>query len=394
MTIFGDTNLTSTTYKKHISFIKEIFNDQAFIPLHEPKFSGNEKRYLEDCIDTSYVSSVGKYVDKFEDIVSEFTNSKFAIATVNGTSALHLALEIAGVVEGDEVITQAMTFVGTCNAISYCGAKPIFIDISKETLGLSASALEEFLSKNTKKVNGECINKISGSKISAIVPMHTFGHPVEISAIIEISKLYGIPVIEDAAEALGSYYKKQHVGTFGDIGILSFNGNKIVTTGGGGMILCKDPALAVKAKHLSTTAKVKHDYLFLHDEIGYNYRMPNINAAIGCAQMENISTTLNEHKELAVKYEDYFSGTNVTLIKQPTNSESNYWLNTILMESEAERDLFLNEANKLGVMLRPPWTLMNKLDIYKDCLHDNLENTVLLSKTLINLPSSLREIDR
>jgi perosamine synthetase len=380
--------LTSTTFSQHIDFIKNLYINKSAVPLHEPCFWGNEKEYIINCIDSTFVSSIGEYVEKFENQICNFTDAKHSVAIVNGTSALHLALELVGVKPKSEVITQALTFIGTCNAINYCGAKPIFIDISPKTMGMSAESLEKFLDKNTISQNGECINKITGAKISAILPMHTFGHPVEIDAIVNISQSYNIPVVEDAAEALGSKYKNRHVGTMGNIGILSFNGNKIITTGGGGMIITDDAEIAKSAKHLSTTAKISHDYHFNHDAVGYNYRLPNINAALGCAQLENIEIYLERHRELSKIYKNHFKETSIKYFEEPIESESNYWLNTILLRNEKERDQFLQEANASKIMLRPPWTLMNELEMYKDCASDSLENTYLLSKLMINLPST------
>ena len=385
--------MISTTFSQHLDFIKSLYKDKSFIALHEPSFCGNEKEYLVDCIDSTFVSSIGEYVDKFEKSISQFTGATYSIAIVNGTSALHLALEIAGVKSDDEVITQALTFVGTCNAISYCGASPVFIDISPETLGMSADSLEKYLAENTIIQDGECINKNTGSRIAAVMPMHTFGHPVEIDRILAISESYGIVVIEDAAEALGSFYKGKHVGTYGKVGILSFNGNKIITTGGGGMIITNDSEIAEKAKHLSTTAKIDHQFLFNHDAIGYNYRLPNINAALGCAQMENFDVYLDQHRQMSEIYKDYFKDTNIDYIDQPIDSEANHWLNAILLNNEKDRDAFLKEANKSNIMLRPPWTLMHNLEMYKHCSHDSLENAINLSKRILNIPSSCRETE-
>lgn len=385
--------MISTTFSQHLDFIKSLYKDKSFIALHEPSFWGNEREYLVDCIDSTFVSSIGEYVDKFERSISQFTGATYSIAIVNGTSALHLALEIAGVKSDDEVITQALTFVGTCNAISYCGASPVFIDISPKTLGMSADSLEKYLAENTIIQDGECINKNTGSRIAAVMPMHTFGHPVEIDRILAISESYGIVVIEDAAEALGSFYKGKHVGTYGKVGILSFNGNKIITTGGGGMIITNDSEIAEKAKHLSTTAKIDHQFLFNHDAIGYNYRLPNINAALGCAQMENLDVYLDQHRQMSEIYKDYFKDTNIDYIDQPIDSESNHWLNAILLNNEKDRDAFLKEANKSNIMLRPPWTLMHNLEMYKHCSHDSLENAINLSKRILNIPSSCRETE-
>jgi perosamine synthetase len=290
-------------FEKIVSFIKSLYPTENPVPLHAPRFSGNEKKYLIDCIDTTYVSYVGQYVSRFEDEVRQLTGAKYAIAVSTGTAALHIALLLAEVAPGDEVITQPLTFVATANAIAYCGAQPVFVDVERATLGLDPEKLNDFLLSNSiLKSDGKCYNKTTGSKIAACVPMHTFGHPVRIHEITEICQKYNIPVIEDAAEALGSYYKEQHAGTFGDISILSFNGNKPVTTGGGGMIITNDEALAAKGKHLTTTAKVAHPWEFFHDEVGYNYRMPNINAAVGCAQMECFAGVLENKRATAQMY--------------------------------------------------------------------------------------------
>ena len=275
-------------YEKVISFIHELYDAEDFVPLSVPKFMGNEKKYLEECIDTTFVSSVGKFVDRFELDMASYTGAKKAVVCVNGTNALHMAMMLVGVEREDEVITQALTFIATCNAMSYIGAHPVFVDVDKDTMGLSPVAVKNWLSKNTEIRNGECFNKNTGRRVKACVPMHTFGHPVHIEELIQICEEYHIEVVEDAAESIGSLYKGKHTGTFGKVGAISFNGNKTITTGGGGMMLFNDEELAVKAKHLTTQAKVPHRWEFRHDHIGYNYRMPNINAALGCAQLENL----------------------------------------------------------------------------------------------------------
>ncbi len=374
--------------KSIVDFIKNIYK-KDFIALHEPVFVGNEKKYLNECIDSTFVSSVGKYVDKFEEMLAEYVGAKFAVAVSNGTSALFIALKTAGVKQGDEVITQPLTFVATANAISYCGAKPVFVDVDLDTLGLSPKALKKFLEKNCEIKENRCINKTTGKTIKACVPMHTFGHPCKIDEIKEICDNWHIELVEDAAESLGSFYKNKHTGTFGKVGIFSFNGNKIITAGGGGVIVTDDERLAKKAKHLTTTAKVPHPYEYYHDEIGYNFRMPNINAALLVAQMENLDKFLENKRNLAKKYEEFFKSIGVEFIKEPKNAKSNYWLNAIKLENKTQRDEFLECSNKNKVMTRPIWTLMNKLPMYKTCQTDSLENAEYLEERIVNIPSGV-----
>jgi aminotransferase in exopolysaccharide biosynthesis len=379
------------TYQFIIDKIRELYGEQEkFIPLHTPVFIGNEKKYMEECIDSTFVSSVGKFVGLFEDKVAEYTGSAKAVACVNGTNALHLALRLAGVERNDEVITQPLTFIATANAISYCGAKQLFIDVDRETMGLSPIALDAFLSSETVMKAGECYNKSTGKRIKACVPMHTFGHPCRIDEIVLICEKHKIELIEDAAESIGSYYKGKHTGTFGKIGVLSFNGNKIITTGGGGMLLFNDEELAIRAKHLTTQAKVAHPWNFVHDEIGYNYRMPNINAALGVAQMENLDLYLKKKRLLAKTYEDFFKSNKISFFTEPETSISNYWLNVIIFESEDERDQFLNESNAQGVMTRPVWRLMNKLSMFENCQKGSLTNSEWLEARVVNIPSSVK----
>ncbi|MFW6275178.1 MAG: LegC family aminotransferase [bacterium] len=381
-------------FKKIVYFIRELYNiKNDFIPLHAPIFMGNEKKYLEDCIDSTFVSSIGKYVDKFEDMVSDYTGAKKAIVTVNGTNALHLALKMVGVDYNTEVITQPLTFVATPNAIAYCGAKPVFLDVDKDTLGLSPEALKKWLDENAAYDHKRKVtkNKKTGKRITACVPMHTFGHPCKIDEIIEICNNYDIPVVEDAAESLGSFYKNKHTGTFGKIGVLSFNGNKTITTGGGGMILTNDVELGDKIKHITTQAKVPHTWEFIHDEIGYNYRMPNINAALGVAQMEKLDEYLKNKRSTAKKYKDFFkSMEDVEFIDEPANSVSNFWLNTIKFNNEKERIDFLKYSNENNVMTRPVWKLMNELEMFNDCETGSLKNSIEFSKLLVNIPSSFK----
>ncbi len=375
-------------FNEFIGFVRRIFNTKKNIPLHEPKFIGNEKKYLNKCIDTTYVSSVGKFVDKFEKKISKYTGAKYAIATTNGTSALHVSLILAGVEKNDEVITQPLNFIASCNAISYCKARPIFIDVDKDTMGLSPDALRSFLEKNTKIKNKKCINKKTNKIIKACVPMHSYGHPCRIDEIKKILKKYHIFLIEDAAESLGSYYKSKHTGTFGKLGIISFNGNKIITSGGGGCIITNDKVLAKKAKHITTTAKVPHKWDFMHDMVGYNYRMPNLNAALLVAQLEKLNTFIISKRKLAKKYEIFFKNTDYNFFKEPKNCKSNYWLNSIVFKDKIQRNKFLNESNSNGVMTRPIWILMNKLPMFANAQCDDLRNAKWLHERVVNIPSS------
>jgi len=376
-------------FENIINFIQETYQTKSFIPLHEPKFVGNEKKYLNECIDSTFVSSVGKFVDGFEENIAEYTGAKYAIATCNGTSALHTSLLLANVNQNNEVITQPQTFVATCNAISYCGAQPVFIDVDKDTMGLSPSALKYFLENNTAVKNKQCINNRTGKVIKACVPMHTFGHPCRIDEIKEICDKYYIFLIEDAAESVGSIYKGRHTGTFGQVGVMSFNGNKIITAGGGGCIVTNDKILAKKAKHLTTTAKVPHKWDFNHDIVGYNYRMPNLNAALLVAQLENLDNFIRNKRELANKYEAFFNNSDYVFVKEPLDSKSNYWLNSILLKNKQQRDEFLDETNSMGMMTRPIWTLMNKLTMYEQAQCSDLINAEWLEERLVNIPSSV-----
>ncbi|MDB3952203.1 LegC family aminotransferase [Gammaproteobacteria bacterium] len=371
-----------------VALAKKIYGDN-FIPLHRPVFEGNERKYLVDCIDSNFVSSVGEKVNQFEKEIAKFTGSKYAIATVNGTAALHIAVELAGVKAGDEVITQALTFIATCNAISYIGAKPLFIDVDIDTMGLSPDSLKTFLEKNAEKRPDGTYNKNSGKKISACVPMHTFGFPCRIQEIATICSNWDIPLIEDAAESLGSYVDNEHTGTFAQLATLSFNGNKVITTGGGGMIITNDIALAKKAKHITTTAKIAHPYEFFHDEIGYNYRMPNLNAALGCAQLERLEESLLEKARVASQWSDFFKVRGVNFVQAIKGSNANHWLNAIILDSKKERDIFLKFTNKNNVMTRPVWTLMSKLPMFQDCQTDGLKNSLWLEDRVVNIPSSV-----
>lgn len=377
-------------YKEFVRYARELYKSDDFIPLHAPYFSGNEKKYLDECIDSTFVSSVGKFVDCFEQMVQEYTNSVKAVVCVNGTNALHLALKLVGVKENDEVLTQSLTFIATANAISYTNAIPVFLDVDKDTLGLSPVAVKEWLETNAKMHNGECFNKKTGRRIKACVPMHTFGHPVHLDELVKVCTEYNIELVEDAAESLGSFYKGKHTGTFGKIGILSFNGNKTITTGGGGMLLFQDKELGDFAKHLTTQAKIPHAWEFQHDYIGYNYRMPNINAALGCAQMEKIEEILANKRETAEQYKKYCAQNNISFASEPNHCQSNYWLNAIILEDRKQKEEFLEYTNANKVMTRPIWGLMNNLPMFKDCQTDALINTQWLEDRVVNIPSSVR----
>lgn len=375
-----------------IAFIREIFNSEKdFIPLHAPFFGGNEKKYLNECIDSTFVSSVGAFVNLFEKKISEYTGAKYAIACVNGTNALHMAMLVCGVKKDDEVLSQALTFIASANAISYIGARPVFIDVDRDTMGMSPAALENFLVKfGEKKEDGFTYNKSSGKRISACVPMHTFGFPLRIDQIKSICDEWNIALVEDAAESLGSYYKGSHTGVFGKCGVFSFNGNKTITCGGGGALITDDEELAKKAKHLTTQAKIPHPWKFRHDEIGYNYRMPNLNAALACAQLEQLDAILKNKRELAAKYKNFFADTDYKFVTEPNESESNYWLNVLVLKDEAARDEFLAKTNEAGVMTRPVWDLMSGLPMFENCQNDGLENSKWLEERVVNIPSSYR----
>lgn len=379
-------------FKEVTDYIKSLYPDQNPVPLHAPVFIGKEKEYLIDCIETTYVSYVGKYVNEFEKLTAEFTGSKYAVAVVNGTAAIQIALQLAGVNYGDEVITQALTFVATANAISHCGARPVFIDVDTDTMGMSPERLNEWLRNNVTfdSSSGKSVNKNTKNKVAAIVPMHTFGHPCRIDEITEVAKQYNIPVIEDSAESLGSYYKNKHTGTFGLAGILSYNGNKTLTTGGGGMIITDDEHFARKAKHITTTAKVPHKWEFIHDTVGYNYRLTNVNAALGVAQMEYLDTIVKNKRETAELYKTFFLNRELSFFEEPKDSKANYWLNVIKLKDRDQRDLFLDYSNQNGVMTRPIWRLMNKLDMYKNCQSDSLDNSKTLEDIVVNIPSGFR----
>lgn len=377
-------------FESTIAFIKSLYPNQDFVPLHAPTFGGNEKKYVMDTIDSTFVSSVGAYVDQFERMMEELTGAKRAIAVVNGTAALHVSLILAGVQRDDLVITQPLSFIATCNAISYVGATPAFVDVDPKRMGMSADALLAFLEK-VELVNDVPIHQPTGKRIGACVPMHTFGIPVEIDRIVAYCERLKIPVIEDAAESIGSYYKNKHTGTFGLLGTVSFNGNKTITCGGGGIILTNDEALGKMAKHLTTQAKVPHPWNYVHDHIGFNYRCPNLNAALACAQLEQLSNFVENKRQTAAAYADHFESiANIDFVQEPTDSFSNYWLNAIVMENLEQRDAFLKESNENGVMTRPIWELMNELEMFKGCYKEDLSNSVYLAQRVVNIPSSVR----
>lgn len=377
-------------YNNIISFIRKLYNEpKEFIPLHAPTFIGNEKKYLNECIDSTFVSSVGIFVDRFEEMIADYTSVKKAIVTVNGTNAIHLALLSVGVDSNSEVITQPLTFIATINAIAYTGAKPVFVDVDLDTMGMSPKALRKWLETNVEMRLNHPYNINTNKRISAILPMHTFGHPCRVDEIAKICNKYNIPLVEDAAESLGSFYKGKHTGTFGKLGVISFNGNKTITTGGGGILLTNDEKLGNHLKHITTQAKITHPWEYDHDYVGYNYRMPNINAAIGVAQMEKIEDILSSKRQIAKEYESFFSDSKIKYITEPKESISNYWLNTILLESKKERDNFLKFSNDNGVMTRPVWKLMNKLEIFKDYQFGDLSNSEYLEDRIVNIPSSV-----
>jgi perosamine synthetase len=375
--------------KELVSFVRDQYGTKDFIPLHAPHFEGKEKEYLLDTIDSTFVSTVGAYVTQFEEKVVQYTGSKYAVATVNGTSALHVGLLVAGVQRDDEVITQSLTFVATCNAIRYCGAEPVFVDVERETLGMSPDSILDFLDRFAEMRDGLCWNKQTNRVIRACVPMHNFGHPVRIHDIQKICQNYNIQLVEDAAESLGSFYEKIHTGRFGSLAAISFNGNKIITTGGGGMIITDDEVIYKRVKHITTTAKVDHPWLYMHDDLGFNYRLPNLNAALGCAQMELLSNYVERKRALAERYANWFSDKGYKFILEPENTKANYWINAFLVNGREERDEILKYTNNNKVMTRPAWTPMHTLKMFKDNLRVDLTNTEWLESRLVNIPSSV-----
>ena len=377
-------------YKEIIDFVKLQYPKQDFIPLHAPVFNGNEKSYVLDTIDSTFVSSVGAYVDKFEIMMAELSKTQKAVAIVNGTSALQVALRLSGVQNGDEVLTQALTFIATINAIIYNGASPVFLDVDIDTMGLSPNAVQAFLEEYGELREGVCYNKKTNKKIAACMPMHTFGFPVHLDELIIICKKWNISIVEDAAESIGSEYKGMPTGSFGKLGVFSFNGNKIVTSGGGGAIVTNDLDLGIKAKHLTTTAKVPHPYEYVHDEIGYNFRMPNINAALACAQLEQLNSFIQNKRNLAVEYSNYFESIGVNFRKELPNTKANYWLMCIELENKKARDSFLKETNDNKVMTRPIWQLIFRSPLYLNFQRDAQENAIYLEERIVNIPSSVR----
>lgn len=371
-----------------VEFVRDIYQTNDFIPLHAPIFDGNEKAYVMETIDSTFVSSVGKFVDEFERKMEAFTGSARAVATVNGTAALHAALYMAGVERGDLVITQALTFVATCNALYHMGAEPIFVDVSPVSLGLCPKALEAFLAENAEITNEGCVHKQTGRRIKAVVPMHTFGHPVQLDELVAICLKWQLVLVEDAAESLGSFYKGKHTGTLGDFGAVSFNGNKIITTGGGGVVLCATEEAGKHTKHVTTTAKVPHPYEFFHDEPGFNYRMPNLNAALGCAQMEMLNEYLMQKRDLAARYQQFYESSDYDFVSEPSYAKSNYWLNAVLCPDVESRDELLTYTNNSGVMTRPIWKLMHRLPMFSNALRGDLSQSERIEAHLVNLPST------
>lgn len=372
-------------------------SDTEAIQLHEPRFEGNESKYLQECLQSTYVSSVGPFVNRFERDLADYTGSAYAVAVVNGTSALHLALLLVGVQANDEVLVPALTFVATANAVTYCGATPHFVDSEEQTLGMDPHELRNYLGSTTEQLHGCCVNKITGRVIRAMVPMHTFGHPCDVSGLISVAHDFGISIVEDAAESLGSTIGGRHTGTFGKLGTLSFNGNKTITTGGGGAILCNEVEIHKRAKHLSTTAKIPHAWNFEHDEIGFNYRMPNLNAALGCAQLEQLPSFLAAKRELFVAYANALRDIpEVTLVSERQGCQSNYWLHTLLLAPEYahKRDEILNECHQAGIMCRPAWQLMHRLPMYLTAPQAPLTQSESLAARIINIPSSPWLADR
>jgi aminotransferase in exopolysaccharide biosynthesis len=373
-----------------VNAIRSVIGSSQAV-LHEPSFKGNEWLYLKECLDSTFVSSVGKFVDRFEEDLAEYTGAKYAISVVNGTAALQIALKLAAVQPDDEVLIPALTFVATANAVTYCNAIPHFVDCEERTLGIDTKKLRDYLQENSSQHSGQCINNLTGRVIRALVPMHTFGHPSDIEGLLSIARDFNLVLVEDAAESLGSYYQGQHTGTFGLFGTLSFNGNKTITTGGGGAILTNSESLARHAKHLTTTAKIPHAWEFRHDEIGYNYRMPNINAALGCAQLEQLPAKLAAKRDLFSRYHGAFAGIKgVTLFKEPQNCQSNYWLQSLVLdENQSEnRNQILESTIEVGIMTRPVWVLLNELIPFKNLPSMDLSTAYSLAGRIINIPSS------
>ncbi len=379
-----------SSFKPAIEFIRSQYPSKGFVALHEPCFRGNEKKYTLNAIESTFVSSVGAYVDQFECMMEGITNSKKAVAVVNGTAALQVALKLVGVTQGNEVLTQALTFIATTNAIIYNGASPIFIDVDLDTMGLSADAVAYFLEANGELREDGCYNKNTGKKIAACLPMHTFGFPVHLEELVKVCQAWRIPVVEDAAESLGSEYHGKPTGNFGLVSAFSFNGNKVVTSGGGGAVVTNDLTLGNLAKHLTTTAKIPHPYEYVHDAIGFNFRMPNLNAALACAQLEQLSNFIDDKRRLALEYASFFKDQGIKFRLEPNDTKSNYWLMCIELENQKERDLFLKETNTFQVMTRPIWQLIFRSSMYSGFQKDSQENALYLEQRIVNIPSSVR----
>ncbi|MBU6398861.1 MAG: LegC family aminotransferase [Verrucomicrobia bacterium] len=373
-----------------VAFVRPLLGSVEPVPLHAPQFAGREKDYVLEAINSTFVSSVGGFVDRFEAAVAQYTGARHAVATVNGTAALHTALMLVGTAPGDEVITQPVTFVATANAIRYCGAEPVFVDVERETLGLSPEKLERFLRAHATPGGGGCVNKTTGRTLRACVPVHTLGHPARTGALREICDRFGLALVEDAAEALGSFRDGCHTGRSGQVGIFSFNGNKTITTGGGGMLVTNDPSLAERAKHLTTTGKLPHPWAYVHDVVGYNYRMPNLNAALGCAQLERLPAILQSKRRLATAYARFFEGKGVTLLREPPNCRSNYWLNAVILRDEQQRDDFLRRTHDGGVRTRPLWEPLHRLSMFRQCQADDLEEATWICQRLVTIPSGVK----
>ena len=374
-----------------LAALHQVLPEKSSLPLHEPSFGGNEWTYVKECLDTGWVSSVGKFVDRFEQQLADYTGVKRAVAVVNGTAALHVCLRLVGVEQGDEVLMPTLTFIATANAVSYCGAIPHFVDSEEKTLGLDAAKLADYLAGIAEIRPQGCFNKATGRRIKAVVPMHAFGHPVDLDPLLEVCNRYRLELIEDAAESLGSFYKGRHTGNWGKVSALSFNGNKVITTGGGGAILTNDEDLVKLAKHLTTTARLPHKWSFIHDQVGFNYRLPNLNAALGCGQLEQLPAFIRSKRDLAERYAKAFSEVaGIRFFTEPDFAKSNYWLNVLLLDEAdgAQRDALLDITNQLGIMTRPVWTLMHKLPMFADCPHMDLAVAENLECRLINIPSS------
>lgn len=375
-----------------VTLVREIY-DEGFVPLHRPVFSDEEKRRVVECIESNFVSSAGKDIDLLEREIADFTGARFAVATVSGTAALQVALHLSGVGAGCEVVTQAVSFVATANAVSHCNAKPVFVDIDRETLGMSPGALRDFLQGNAEMRDGVPHNKTSGARFAACVPMHSFGHPAAIGEISDVCAEFNLALVEDCAESLGSCVGGRHTGRAGKFGVFSFNGNKIITTGGGGMIVTDDEELAKRAKHITTTAKQPHDYEYFHDEIGFNFRMPNLNAALGLAQLSKLDVFLRKKRDVAERYRRFFAEEEGDLVWERAGAKANFWLNCLLLDDLDSRNAFLEATNAAGVMTRPLWQLLNTLPMYRNCQTGDLTHSRWLSERLVNIPSSVPRLD-